>query len=287
MTTTADYPPVTRRAAYDPQRPVPERPAWVFVGLVVVGAVLFAAGFTTWDAVGRQSVTDQATFAAVDTVDLRDLGPTSVTLVGSDRADVLLTRTISWRGTDRPARAERVESGSLVVESPCRALDGCYADYRLDVPRTVAARALLSSGRVEARALASVSAHAVSATMTIEDVAGAVTAETSSGSLTVCRVAGEVSLRTTSGDISACGLGGSRATLETTSGTVSAGFTGPVERIDARSTSGSVHVTVPDAAYDVRTSTRSGGQRVQVRTDPAAPGKITATTTSGSIRIDS
>lgn len=74
--------------------------------------------------------------------------------------------------------------------------------------------------------------------------------------------------------------------METSSGSLSADFTGPVERIDARATSGSIHLTVPDTTYDVRTSTRSGSQAVDVRTDPAAPGKITATTTSGSIRID-
>lgn len=210
MTTTAPYPTVARRAAYDPQRPVPERPAWVFVGLIVVGAVLVAVGLSAWDVLGRRSVTDQATFASIGTVDLREVGSSSVTLVGSDRADVLLTRTISWRGSDGPARTERVESGVLVVESPCRALDGCTADYRIEAPRSVAARASVSSGRVEARALASLSVHAVSGSVRVEDVAGAVSAETSSGAVTVCRVGGEVTLRTTSGSISACDLAGRR-----------------------------------------------------------------------------
>lgn len=287
MTITADYPTPARQAAYDPQRPVPERPAWVFLGLILVGAVLLGVGWTTWDVVDRQSVTDEARFAAVGSVDLRELGSSPVTVVGSDRTDALLTRTVSWRGSGQPARTERVEAGTLVVESACAGLGGCNAGYQLQIPRAATVRATLSSGDLDVRAVAGVWARASSGDVEAQDVAGPVTAETSSGTIAVCRVAGEVTLRTTSGGIDGCDLGGARATLETSSGSLTASFRGPIERIDARSTSGSVRLTVPDAAYDVRSTTRSGSQDIRVRTDIGAAGKIAVTTTSGSIRVAS
>lgn len=285
MTTTATHPPTTRHAAYLPEQPVPERPAWVFVGLVIVGSILLGVGWTSWDAVDRQSVTDQASYPTVGTIDLRDLGSSPITVVGSPRADIQLTRTISWRGAASPSRTEHVEADTLVVESGCAGLGGCHVTYRVEVPRTVAVRATVSSGDVEVRAVASLWVRASSGDISAQDVGGAVTAETSSGQISVCRIAGEVTLRTTSGGIDGCDLGGSRATMETSSGTLSATLLGPIERVDARTSSGTVRLTVPDTAYDLRVSTRSGNQDVRVRTDIGAAAKIAVTTTSGNIRL--
>jgi hypothetical protein len=176
-----------------------------------------------------------------------------VRVVGSDRADILLTikQRRSIFGT--PHTSSRYADGHLRLHTTCSGAqlfgNECAVSYVVEVPRAMAVGVAASSADVHA-----------------EDVRGPLALHVSSGDLHVDAPSRDIVATTSSGDIHV------RASDAT--------------RVRIQATSGDVHVSVPDRSYAVQTRATSGDQSIHVNDDPASPRRLTASTTSGDLHIE-
>ncbi len=272
-------------AVVDHLRRVPERPLWVAAGLAIIALGIGGTGLATWVNVTRHTATQPSTYAA-DIVDLRSLGGQDVTVIGSDRADIIVTVKVTWSGSpdNPPVSAGQVTGGILSLDNPC--VDTrwpCWADYRVEAPRATAVRWTAGSGDLSITSVASLRGEGGSSDVTVRDVPE-VEVTTSSGSVDVCRVSTSLSIRTGSGDVDACEVRTDAARVQTASGDVR--VDGAPGTLTVDTTSGDVVLTLgADQRYDVRTSTSSGHVSVKAATDRSSSRVVQVTTGSGDITV--
>ncbi len=265
--------PVARRAAYQPERPVPGRPAWLLVGAILAGVVMIAAGLSWWQLALAHQVTEQSSYPGVTRVELRDLGSSDVQVLRADRADVAVSRTLHWSGRaeDRPAPREQVTDGALIVDSPCAGRAACWVDFVVQVPRdTQGVRVSVRTGSGDVR---------------VED-ADSASIQTGSGDVEACRIATALTVRTNSGDVTACPSTAGRVEVTTSSGDVTAQLVGPLSSVSITTSSGDVSLDIPaDPAPAIRTDTSSGDTEVLVTSDPSSAVPVRVQTRSGDITV--
>ena len=176
-----------------------------------------------------------------------------VRVVGSDRADVLLTIKERRSIFGGPHVSSRYADGRLRLHTTCSGAqlfgNGCAVSYVVEVPRAMAVGVVASSADVHA-----------------EDVGGPLAVHVSSGDVHVDAPSRDIVTTTSSGDIHV------RASDAT--------------RVRAHATSGDVHVSVPDRSYAVQTRAIGGDQHIDVDDNPSAPRRLVASTTSGDLHIE-
>jgi hypothetical protein len=272
-------------AVVDHLRRVPERPLWIAAGLALLALVAGGTGVATWVNVTRHSVAQTSTYAA-DVVDLRSLGSQDVTVIGSDRTDIIVTVQVTWSGSpdSPPVSAGQVTGGILSLDNPCLGTRWpCWADYRVEAPRATAVRWTAGSGDLSVTSVASLVGQGGSSDVTVRDVPK-VEVTTSSGDVDVCRVSTSLSIRTSSGDVDACEVRTEAATVQTSSGDVR--VDGAPARLTVDTTSGDVVLTLgADQRYDVRTSTATGDVSVKATTDRSSSRVVQVTTKTGDITV--
>jgi hypothetical protein len=167
---------------------------------------------------------------------------------------------------------ESYENGRLEIrDSGCGFLSlGCDTNYVVTVPQGVAVTLESTSGDLK-----------------ITDVPGGATVKSTSGQIEATRVGGELRLDSTSGDLEADELTATKVTTHSSSGSVDLSFRTAPESVDVEASSGDVTVLVPEGTetYKVQTDTSSGDESSDVRTDPAATRTVTATTSSGDVKV--
>ncbi|MEU7133049.1 hypothetical protein [Streptomyces sp. NPDC046261] len=96
----------------------------------------------------------------------------------------------------------------------------------------------------------------------------------------------EASLMSDGGDITVSGGATGRLAVRSDGGGVTVGgFSAAPDLMDVNSSGGNVTLRVPDGTYAVDASTDGGGQKVDVKTDPASHHKIKARTDGGRISV--
>lgn len=275
----------TPAAVVDHGRRVPERPLWVAAGLAIIALSVGGTGVATWVNVTRHTVAQSSTYAA-DVLDLRSLGGQDVTVIGSDRADIVITVQVTWSGSpDHPPVSEgHVDGGTLTLDNPCLGTRWpCWADVRVEAPRPTAVRWSADSGDLSVSSVASLVGEGRSSDVTVRDVPK-VEVTTSSGNVEVCRVGTSLSIRTESGDVDACEVRADGTRVQTSSGDVR--VDGAPGKLTGDTTYGDVVLTLgAEQRYDVRTSTSNGHVSVKAPTDPNSTRLIQVTTKTGDITV--
>jgi DUF4097 and DUF4098 domain-containing protein YvlB len=176
-----------------------------------------------------------------------------VRVVGSDRADVLLTTKQRRSIFGTPHVSSRYADGRLRLHTTCTGTqlfgNDCAVSYVVEVPRDMAVRVVASAADVHA-----------------EDVRGPLAVHLSSGDLHVDAPSHDIVATTSSGDIHV------RASDAT--------------RVRAEATSGDVHLSVPEGSYAVQTRAIGGDQHIDVDDDPDSPRTLVARTTSGDLHVE-
>jgi Toastrack DUF4097 len=222
--------------------------AMILFALALLGTG--AAWLLSW--VTHHTDTDTQVLPADASIDIAsDHG--DVRVVGSDRADVLLTTKERRSIFGTPHVSARYADGRLRLHTSCSGAqlfgNECSVSYVVEVPRAMAVRVVASSADVHA-----------------EDVRGPLAVHLSSGDLHVDAPSRDILATTSSGDIHV------RASDAT--------------RVRAQATSGDVHVSVPDRSYAVQTRAIGGDQHIDVDDDPDSPRKLVANTTSGDVHVE-
>ncbi|MEV7519721.1 DUF4097 family beta strand repeat-containing protein [Streptomyces sp. NPDC091371] len=238
---------------------------------VALGAGLLLAGCSFGDSFGggpKKTATADATVTEpVTSVEVGDVRAGSIEVTPGTGPGVTVRRTVHYRGDTAPTPGQRVADGVLTFTSGCSGSSTCYVDYRLEVPAAARVKLESSSGRI-----------------TVTGVAAAEVAA-DSGQVTADRIAGPLKIRTSSGTITATGLTGPDADVRSDSGDTRLDFAKAPSSVRAETSSGSVTLKVPPAPYQLAVSTTSGSRDVTLPTDPAAPSRLSAKTTSGDVRI--
>ncbi|MFD0266796.1 DUF4097 domain-containing protein [Streptomyces sp. NPDC127106] len=202
---------------------------------------------------------------AVTAVEVPDTRRGSVEVVPGTGPGVRIHRTVHYRGGAEPVPGRQLSQGRLVLTGGCSG--SCFTDWRLEVPATATVKLASSSGRI-----------------TVTGVAAA-DLTSSSGDLRAEGVTGPLRVRTDSGSVTATGLTGTSADAVASSGDVRLEFAKGPGSVSAETSSGDVTLRLPAAPYRVEASTDSGRRDVSVPSDPAAPARLTARTSSGDVRI--
>ena len=272
-------------SVFDPSRNVPERGLWVAAGMALVAMAVGGAWFGAWVDGHHLRVTQTEVYAA-GSIDFRNLGDHDVKVVGTDRRDILVTRTATWVGSPDapPTPREAVTDSTLVIDNPCDSVGlTCSVDYRIEVPLTAAVHWAAGSGDLYAANVTSVVAKGSSSDITLREV-GIVDVTTMSGDVDLCGSDNTVVVQTQSGEVDACDVTGPSAFVTTTSGDVQ--FDGSPQIATVRTGSGDVTVTLTaQESYAVRATSSSGDVEIEMVPDRTSARSLDVTTSSGDITV--
>lgn len=236
--------------------------------VVASSALLLSGCSLVAEARVKTAEADATVTEAVTAVELTGLRRGSVVVTPGSGPGVTVRRVVHYRGDTAPVPGQRVSGGVLGFTDGCRGdEDGCWVDYRLEVPASAKVRAGSSSGDI-----------------TVTGVASA-ELDSSSGDVRAERIAGPLKVRTSSGDLTAAELSGPEFEFRTGSGDSTVGFAKAPASVSVTSSSGDVTLRAPQAPYRVSADTSSGERDVTLGDAPDAPSRIAVRTASGDIRL--
>ncbi|WP_327086903.1 DUF4097 domain-containing protein [Nonomuraea sp. NBC_01738] len=198
---------------------------------------------------------DTASYQVSDKVIALDVRGDSgtVEVVESDRKDIQVTETLTWRGKSKPKPTHEVGGGTLTLKFDCPTavgLSSCEVAYKVEVPKGLKIKST-----------------------------------TDSGTLALTGLSGKVEARTDSGTIEATGLSGQHFVAGSDSGTIELDFTAQPEDLNVITDSGTVRVHVPDGPYKITAKSDSGSEKITAKNDPASSRSISVTSDSGSLEV--
>ncbi len=284
MTTTVDTAPPTATGA-----PAGRGNAWLVVG-AVLGAVLVAMSAASFAGMVSRHADSVAVVAPAAARLVVHSTSGNVTVTGADRDDIAGTARRTWSFTRPTITTERVgDAVELRVDCGWAFTGYCDAAFDLQVPVGTAVDLHTSSGDVAASGLhGDATLTTDSGRVSATDVVGRVAAGTSSGDIALSAVTGDLDLRVDSGNVDAVDSAAAHVTARTSSGDVRLDLRDDAETIDAGTASGQVAIRLPDTAgvaYRIDLRTGSGVTSSEVRSDPASPRTVTATTSSGDVSV--
>ncbi|WP_329567108.1 DUF4097 family beta strand repeat-containing protein [Kitasatospora sp. NBC_01266] len=222
---------------------------------VVAPVVVTVALGASLTGCGGKVTTENHSYQVADRISklqVRTPGGT-VEVVAGTQAAVQVTETIRYNG-EKPQVDHTASDGSLSLTA-AECAQGithtvCQVSYRVVVPKDVE-----------------------------------VTVRNTGGDVNVTGLAGALDLTGDGGAVRATDLTSAHFTAHADGGSVNAQFAAAPELVDIDSAGGSVTTRLPDGVYAVDASADGGSRQVQVRTDPAAPHKVTVRSDGGSVAI--
>lgn len=208
-------------------------------------------------------------------------------------------RVVHYDG-DKPGPSQTVSGGVLTLND-CG--DNCTADYVVTLPADAKVDGGTSSGSITVSGASSVDVQASSGDVSVDAATGSVDVTSTSGDIKIANAGADVRAKSSSGDIAVNGVAGT-LTMQTSSGRLQAtgtkgasttahGSSGDIvvspavaQNLDLQTTSGDITVTAPGGSYKVDVPSGSGDHRIGIPTDPNGQLSITASSSSGDVRIN-
>ncbi|MEW9547956.1 DUF4097 family beta strand repeat-containing protein [Nonomuraea sp. NPDC050783] len=219
-------------------------------GLLAAAALLTGCGLgslagpTNQDTASYQ-VTDKLTKLQVNS------GSGDVVVTETGGTAVRVTETLRWRGDAKPKPEHKVEGGVLAISYDCPSNMGtCAVDYKIEIPKGLAADLDAGSGDVTLRALS-----------------------------------GDLDVHVGSGDVDGSDLAGKSVVADAGSGNVELKYASAPASAQLKAGSGDITLNVPDGPYDVSTDVGSGDATVSVDNDHSSPNKISLKAGSGDVKV--
>ncbi|MBA9007704.1 DUF4097 family beta strand repeat-containing protein [Thermomonospora cellulosilytica] len=233
---------------------------------------------------------------SVTSLNLR-LDAADVEIVGGDATTISVHERLSWSKGRKPTPGHRREGDTLVLDYTCPdgftiGFNSCSVDYRIEVPRAMAARIHADTGDIRVRALAG-PLHVTTDTgnVTATDLRGGnVNAATNTGDIRLTG-AGSVQARTDVGNVTLDATQGRSVTAVTNTGNIRIGYRADrvPDSVTATADTGDVHITVPaTVGYAFESRTEKDNDRPDItgiRVDSASEHRITVTTSWGDISL--
>ena len=195
----------------------------------------------------------------------------AIVITGGDQDTIEIRRRASYTFAE-PKFDEVTDSGTLTLDAHCSrtAFGPCDVGYTITVPARIAVRGRSGGGSI-----------------TVRDIEGAVDIYSAAGGARAERVAGALLIRSSAGGITGSDLRSATVEADTSAGSVRLSFVEAPDAVRATTDAGSVTVIVPDdpTTYHVTTDIGVGSEKTLIRTDPASPHSITASSSAGSVTL--
>lgn len=246
------------------------RSTWIVFGALLTVAALGWGTFQTVNALALDKQRFRTRFDERITSIEVDSGAGSLTIVGSDRDDVVVVGRIT-RSLRAPRHRETVVDGTLRLTSSCEWVAAfCTLDYELRVPEDLAVTATISGGGAHVRGMAA-----------------ALTLTASGGGVHVEDAYGRLRLSSSGGGVTATALRSQVVRADSSGGGVHLSFLVAPRSVDASSSGGGVDVTVPDdgTEYAVDASSSGGGTTVEVPVRDRSDRRIHASSSGGGVDV--
>jgi Putative adhesin len=261
-----------------PPRPLSAagRRGLIGIGLAVTAAMVGFAGLVAVNAMARQTVREEHTYAfSGSTVSIEaDLG--DVQIVPGKRGEITVARRLTY-GLRRPFVEERVDGDTFRVRDRRCTADAvfpCQVRWLLQIPRDLTVEVQTRAG--------SINVSGLSGTVKLVSVSGSVRALAASGKL--------LTLRSTSGSVTAQSVSSDQVVATSNTGAVTVTFRAPPSLVVGRSETGRVGVVLPDGndSYRISAKSQDGSKTVALSgaTDaPDARRRIDIRSTKGDVSV--
>ena len=254
----------------------PGRQGLVAIGLAMTAALVAFAALVAVNAMARQTVREEHTYAFTGSTVSVDAELGDVQIVPGQAGEITVARRLTY-GLRRPFVSERADGDTFRVEDrPCAAEAAfpCQVRWLLQVPRDLTVEVQTRGG--------SITVNGLRGTIKLVSTSGAVTALNPSGKL--------VTLRSTSGPVKAQSVSSDQVVATSTAGDVTVTFQTPPSLMIGRSQTGRVGVVLPtgDDHYDIRAKSQDGSKTIALSgatADPNGRRRIDILSTSGDVSV--
>ena len=246
------------------------------IGLAMTAAIVGFAGLVAVNAMARQTVREEHTYAFTgSTVSIEaDLG--DVQIVPGRPGEITVARRLTY-GLRRPVVEERVDGDTFRVrDRRCTAEPAfpCQVRWLLQIPRDL-------SVDVQTRA-GSITVSGLSGRVKLVSVTGSVRALAPTGKL--------LTLRSNTGSVTGQSVGSDQVVATSNTGAVTVTFRAPPSLVVGRSETGRVGVVLPDGndSYRISAKSQDGSKTVALSgatDEPDARRRIDIRSTRGDVSV--
>ena len=243
-------------------------------GLVLTALLVGVAGLVAVNAMARQTVREENTYAFSGSELSIDTGIGDVHIVPGKAGQVTVARRLTY-GLRRPYVEERIDGDTFrVTDRPCTAdvTLACEVRWLLQVPREVDVEVTTRSGSIN-----------------VSGMSGTVKLVSGSGEVRVLAPSGKlVTLRSKTGSVTAQNVSSEQVVATSIKGAVSLTFREPPALVVGRSETGKVGVVLPDGDESYRIEAKSsqdGSRTVTAKDDPDSRRRINVRSTKGDVSV--
>jgi hypothetical protein len=248
----------------------------VAIGLAMTAASVGFASLVAVNAMARQTVREEHTYAFTGSTVSVDAELGDVQIVPGATGEITVSRRLTF-GLRRPFVAERVDGDTFRIDSrPCTIEPAfpCQVRWLVQIPRDLTVEVETRSG--------SITVNGLRGTIKLVSKSGAVTALNPSGKL--------VTLRSSSGSVKAQSVSSDQVVATSTAGDVTVTFQTPPSLMVGRSQSGRVGVVVPpgDDHYRISAKSDDGSKTIALSgatDDPDGRRRIDILSTKGDVSV--
>ena len=251
------------------------RRALVGGGLVLTALLVGMAGLVAVNAMARQTVREEHSYAFTGKALSIDTAIGDVHIVPGKPGQITVARRLTY-GLRRPYVEERVDGDTFrVSDHPCtadRAFSSCEVRWLLQVPRDVDVDVTTQGG--------SINVSGMTNTVKLVSDSGDVRVLAPSGKL--------VTLRSRTGEVMAQNVSSEQVVATSIKGAVSLTFRTPPSLVVGRSDTGKVGVVLPDGDESYRIEAKSsqdGSRTVTAKDDPDSRRRINVRSSKGDVSV--
>ena len=243
-------------------------------GLVLTALLVGVAGLMAVNAMARQTVREEHSYAFTGKAVSIDTAIGDVHIVPGEAGTITVARRLTY-GLRRPFVAERLDGDTFrVADRRCTpdVAFACEVRWLLQVPRDVDVEVTTVSG--------SINVSGMDGTVKLVSESGSVRALAPSGKL--------VTLRSRTGAVTAQNISSQQVVATSSKGAVSLTFRTPPSLVVGRSETGQVGVVLPDGDETYRIEAHSSQDRLRTVTaadDPESKRRINVRSTQGDVSV--
>jgi hypothetical protein len=250
------------------------RRALVVGGLLLTALLVGTAGFVAVNAMARQTVREEHSYAFTGTALSINTAIGDVHIVPGKPGQITVARRLTY-GLRRPYVEEKIDGDTFrISDGPCTAdvAFACEVRWLLQVPRDVDVDVTTQTG--------SINVSGMSNTVKLVSDSGDVRVLAPTGKL--------VTLRSRIGDVVAQNVGSEQVVATSIKGAVSLTFRSPPSLVVGRSDTGKVGVVLPDGDESYRIEAKSsqdGSRTVTAKDDPDSRRRINVRSNKGDVSV--
>jgi hypothetical protein len=179
--------------------------------------------------------------------------------------------------------------GTLVLKSRCSnfGIANCDVKYTLNVSKNMPIEGSVDDDVAIKNTKGAITINSSAGSLSVEDVVGSIKLSSSAEAVRVRNIVGDVTLESSADDVVATDIRSASVVAESSAGSVNISLINEPRNVVAKSSAGRVRVYLPrsSAVYAVSASSSAGSSKVDVKTDPDSPLRITVESSADDVLV--